>query len=311
MNSASVPNAAAVAGKSKAEKKPALGRGLSVLLAQAEATYGGSDRQGQVRSVSLDRLSPGRFQPRRRFDAEAIEQLASSIRQRGVLQPILVRALEEGRFEIVAGERRWRAAQQAGVAEIPVIVRDLADAEALEIGLVENLQRQDLNALEEAEAFRRLMDEFGHSQQVLADAVGKSRSHIANTLRLLALPDSVKTMLITDRLTAGHARALLGAADPTALADEIVARGLSVREAERLAARPEKADAGSAAATEVAGKAVKVKRNADVQSIEADLVERLGLKVRIAFDGAKGSITLDFSNLEQFDSLLERLTRGE
>ncbi len=288
----------------KTAKKPALGRGLSVLLSQAEQTYATAEAaagQGQVRYVGLERLQPGKYQPRRRFDAETIEQLADSIKARGVLQPILVRPAEGGKYEIIAGERRWRGAQQAGLADVPVLVQDLSDVEVLEVGLIENLQRQDLNALEEAEAYKRLMDEFGHSHQVLAETVGKSRSHIANTLRLLGLPDAVKTMVVTDRLTAGHARALLGASDIAALAEEVMAKGLSVRDTERLAAL-------------LPGKEGNVKRKAkrsvDVAVIEADLAQRLGLKVQIDADGEAGKLTLFFSNLDQFDNLLARLTRS-
>ncbi len=289
--------------KEKSMKKPALGRGLSALLAQAEQTYStaGATPMGQVRRAGVDQLQPGKYQPRRRFDPEAIGQLAESIKARGVLQPILVRPAEGGKYEIIAGERRWRAAQQAELSEVPILVQDFGDAEVLEIGLIENLQRQDLNALEEADAYKRLMDEFGHTQQVLAETVGKSRSHIANTLRLLSLPESVRTMVITERLTAGHARALINASNPLKLAEEVVARGLSVRETERLASV--KIDPKSA-------KTPKAKRSADIGLIETDLTRRLGLKVKIASQGNSGSVTLFFSTLDQFDDLLARFTRA-
>ena len=284
-------------------RKPVLGRGLSSLLSQAEATYASTADALQVRRVKLDQLQPGRFQPRRRFDAEAIASLADSIRTKGVLQPLLVRRAEGNKYEIIAGERRWRAAQQADQTDVPVLVQDLTDGEALEIGLIENLQRQDLNALEEAEAYKRLMDEFGHGQQELADAIGKSRSHIANTLRLLTLPEAVKTMLVTDRLTAGHARALLGAADPAKLAEQVAARGLSVRDTERLvSATPKELPAGD--------KKKPAKRHVDIASIESDLTQRLGNKVQIAMMGESGKITLSFKDFEQFDNLLARLTRS-
>ena len=284
-------------------KKPALGRGLSVLLSQAEATYAGTSDPAQVRRIGTDKLQPGKYQPRRRFDAEAIAGLADSIRAKGILQPLLVRHAEGGKYEIIAGERRWRAAQQAELHEVPVLIQDFTDGEALEIGLIENLQRQDLNALEEAEAYRRLMDEFGHTQQALSDAIGKSRSHVANTLRLLSLPEAVKTMVVTDRLTAGHARALLNAADPLKLAEQIADKGLSVRDAERLAT--------VVPATVPPSKAKKpAKRSADIGAIESDLTQRLGLKVQIQSEGESGRISLFFGNLDQFDDLLTRLTRS-
>jgi ParB family chromosome partitioning protein len=288
----------------KLAKKPALGRGLSALLAQAEDTYGTSSvtpaLAGQVRKMGIDQLQPGKYQPRRRFNPEAITQLADSIRARGILQPILARSVAGGKFEIIAGERRWRAAQEAQLAEVPVLVQDFSDAEVLEIGLIENLQRADLNALEEAEAYKRLMDEFGHTQLVLAETVGKSRSHIANTLRLLSLPEGVKTMVITERLTAGHARALLNASDPVALAEKVIARGLSVRETERLAATP----------SSKRGEKPQAKRSADVALIEADLSKRLGLKVQITNQGSSGSVSIFFKDLDQFDDLLARLTQS-
>jgi ParB family chromosome partitioning protein len=286
-------------------RKPSLGRGLSVLLAQAEETYAGTADQSaaQIRRVSVDQLQPGKYQPRRRFDAEAIAGLAESIRAKGVLQPLLVRPAEGGKYEIIAGERRWRAAQLAAVHELPVLIQNFSDAETLEIGLIENLQRQDLNALEEAEAYQKLMDEFGHTQQNLADTVGKSRSHIANTLRLLVLPDAVKTMIVTDRLTAGHARAIMSSPNVLALAETIAEKGLSVREAERLAAAPPR--------SETKPSAVKTaKRSADLVAIEADLCNRLGLKVKISAHGEAGQISVFFGNLEQFDDVLARLSRS-
>ncbi len=284
-------------------KKPALGRGLSVLLSQAAATYAGTSDPAQVRRIGTDKLQPGKYQPRRRFDAEAIAGLADSIRAKGILQPLLVRHAEGGKYEIIAGERRWRAAQQAELHEVPVLIQDFTDGEALEIGLIENLQRQDLNALEEAEAYRRLMDEFGHTQQALSEAIGKSRSHVANTLRLLSLPEAVKTMVVTDRLTAGHARALLNAADPLKLAEQIADKSLSVRDAERLAT--------VVPAAVFPGKAKKpAKRSADIGAIESDLTQRLGLKVQIQSEGESGRISLFFGNLDQFDDLLTRLTRS-
>src|SRR5262249_11372188 len=205
------------------------GGGCSALCGEGGAGTGGDG--GAVREVAIELVRPGAFQPRRRFDEVELEALAQSVREKGVLQPLLVRPVDEAdvAFELIAGERRWRAAQRAGLHRVPVLVRALADAEAMEIALIENLQREDLNALEEAEAYRRLMQEFGRTQANLAESVGKSRSHVANTLRLLGLPDIVRKRLEEGALTAGHARALLGADDPAELAAEIIRRGLNVR----------------------------------------------------------------------------------
>ena len=211
-----------------------LGRGLSSLLGEDGDDLAQLDRLRQSRNVPIEQISPGPYQPRRQFDQEALAALADSIRERGVLQPILLRRDPEGEgFQIVAGERRWRAAQLAQLHEVPALIRELADDEALEIALIENIQRSDLTPLEEAEAFRRLVDEHGHTQEAVAQAVGKSRSHVANTMRLLALPDSVKQQLDAGNLSAGHARALLGAEDPAALAEEVIRRRLNVRQTER------------------------------------------------------------------------------
>ncbi len=307
----------------KPPKRAALGRGLSALLGEAQSTYAsgavvsagmgegmpfpqqGSSQGVRETRLSLDQLVPGKFQPRRHFDEAAADELAQSVKAKGVLQPLLVRRAGD-KFEIIAGERRWRAAQQAGVHDVPVVVLTLTDSEALEAGLIENLQRADLNALEEAAAYQRLMDEFGHTQQALAETVGKSRSHVANLLRLLSLPEPVKELLMAGKLTAGHARALLTAADPARLAQEIVARGLSVREAERLAAAPDKIHAPRSATKPVAPK----NRSADVAAIEHDLETRLGLKVELETEGSAGRLVLHFNSLDQFDDLLAKLMRS-
>jgi ParB family chromosome partitioning protein len=278
------------------QRKPALGRGLASLLAQAEETYAESN-QATLKRLRLEQLVPGKFQPRRHFDQEALEQLAQSIRQRGVLQPVLVRALDHNRYEIIAGERRWRAAQLAEVPDLPVIIEAFSDAQALEIGLIENVQRQDLNALEEASAYQRLIEEFSHTQQALADIIGKSRSHVANTLRLLSLPAAVQALLAKGSLSAGHARTLIGNEAAEQLAEKIIAEALSVRDAERLAATgPAKP-----------GKK-PVRRSADIAAIEADLTQRLGLKVQLQSSGQSGRLTLFFSSLDQFDDLLAKLS---
>ena len=279
-------------------RRQPLGRGLAALFGEAEARPAAASGAG-VREVAIELIRPGVYQPRRNFDEAELEALAQSIREKGVLQPLLVRPVdeEEAAFELVAGERRWRAAQRAGLHQVPVLVRVLADAEALEIALIENLQREDLSALEEAEAYRRLMQEFGRTQAVLAEAVGKSRSHVANTLRLLALPEAVRRRLEEGALSAGHARALLGAADPTGLAAEIIRRGLNVRMTERLvqgrAARP-KATARQA-------------RDADTAALERELSNALGLRVTVAGKPRGGALTLHYANLDQLDRLLALL----
>ena len=283
-------------------KRRQLGRGLSALFGDEEADYAELDRVKTTKTVPVEMLQPGRFQPRRRFDEQEIQGLVESIRANGILQPILVRRLPESpdRLEIVAGERRWRAAQKAMLHEVPIIVKELTDEDALEISLVENLQRQDLNAIEEAEAFRRLMDDFENTQEDLARALGKSRSHIANTVRLLELPEKVRTLVTEGKLSAGHARALLGAADPEALARSIVAKGLNVRQAESLA-RGEK-PGGKKRGAEA--------KDADTKALEAEITSRLGLKVMINHRGQGGMVMIRYQTLEQLDDLLRRLSNA-
>ena len=250
-----------------------------------------------IRRVPVARLAPGRFQTRSALDTDAIAALAQSIRARGVLQPILVRERAAGGgYEIIAGERRWRAACEAGLAEAPVIVLEVADREAMEIALVENLQRHDLTALEEAEGYRRLTEELGETQERLAEVVGKSRSHVANTLRLLRLPEPIKALLAEGKLSAGHARALLAAADPEALARHALAAGLSVRDTERMAQRAAPGTAPPATEPEVAG-------------IEAELSRLLGAVVKIALRarGERGTLTIRFQGLAKLRELIERL----
>jgi ParB family chromosome partitioning protein len=275
-----------------------LGRGLAALLGEAEErTVGG----GAVREVAIETIRPGAYQPRRRFDEAELEALAQSIREKGVLQPLLVRPVDAvaAAFELVAGERRWRAAQRAGLHQVPVLVRTLSDAETLEIALVENLQREDLSALEEAEAYRRLMQEFGRTQAGLAETVGKSRSHVANTLRLLGLPETVRRRLDEGALSAGHARALVAASDPVALAGEIIRRGLNVRMTERLVQGRVRKRAGA-----------RQVRDADTAALERDLGNTLGLRVTIASKPRGGALTLHYSSLDQLDRLLALLRAG-
>jgi len=282
-------------------KRRGLGRGLSALLGEEDRPP-----EGPQRTLRVDLLHPGRFQPRHQFDPAAIEALAASIREKGVLQPLLVRRHPTLRdeFEIVAGERRWRAAQAAQLHEVPVVIRAIDDAEALEIALVENLQRQDLTALEEAEAYRRLLDEFSHTQEAVAQAVGKSRSHVANTLRLLDLPLPIKRMLDENKLTAGHARALLGAREPVELAQEIVRRGLNVRQAERLAKRAKPLRAAGRVRRPIADG-----KDADTRALERELSIALGLVVSIEPAGAGGTVSVRYQTLEQLDDLLRRLSQ--
>jgi len=220
------------------KERRGLGRGLSALMADVSPVLATDEGRGSavgVQTLAVERLRPNPRQPRKSFKPESLEELAASIRAKGVLQPLIVRPAADGAYEIVAGERRWRAAQIAQVHELPVLVRDLDDSEVMEVAIIENIQRSDLNSLEEAEGFRQLIERFGHTQEMIATALGKSRSHIANLLRLLSLPPDVQALLREDRLTAGHARALITAADPSGLARQVIARGLSVRETEALA----------------------------------------------------------------------------
>lgn len=289
-------------------KRRGLGRGLSALFGEEgempEPAEAGGDG---VRSVPLGQLSPGPFQPRQHFDDEALEGLAASIREKGVLEPVLVRPTpgQEDKYQIIAGERRWRAAQRAQLHDIPVIVRGFSDLDAMEIALIENLHREDLTALEEAEAYSRLIDEFGHTQERLAQAISKSRSHVANTLRLLGLPDSVKQRIRTGQLSAGHARALLTAPDPEALAEEAVAKGLNVRQTERLAQRGKPSGTGRPR-----GRPPKKAKDPNTAALERDLAAMIGLRVEIEEHGEGGTLAIHYETLEQLDDLLQRLSDG-
>jgi ParB family chromosome partitioning protein len=279
-----------------------LGRGLSALLEEAALPHDAA--APGVARLAVSDIQGNPQQPRRFFAPEAMAELVASVRAHGVLQPILVRPMQPGRYEIVAGERRWRAAQAAGLHEMPAVVRPLDDRAAFEIALIENIQRSDLNAIEEARGFRRLIDEFQHTQQVLAGIVGKSRSHITNLLRLLELPESVQTMVEDGRLAMGHARALAAAPDPEALARRVIAEGLSVRAVEQLAAgrsRPKPRHA--LAPPSSAG------NDANVDALEVQLAESLGMPVALAVasGGASGSLTIRFASLDQLDWLCARL----
>jgi ParB family chromosome partitioning protein len=300
-------------------KKKGLGRGLSHLFGEAAAAYSASapapdapqaSASAGVSTLPVAYLKAGRFQPRRHFDEAALDELAASIRQHGLLQPILVRPLtgSADSYEIVAGERRWRAAQRASLHDVPVIVQSLSDTQALEIALVENLQRQDLTALEEAEGYKRLIDEFGHTHGELGQLVGKSRSHVANMLRLLALPEPVKAMMQSGELSAGHARAILTAPAPESLAEIIVQRKLSVRDAEQLADKAKAQTHSKPSAVRATGPKPAAK-HADLLALERDMTERLGLRVTIDGRGASGVLSIAYQSIDQLDDILERLSR--
>jgi ParB family chromosome partitioning protein len=278
-----------------------LGRGLTALMGDVarEEPISGAEMSPGVRTLPVGSLIPHPGQPRRHFNDAALDELAASIAARGLIQPIVVRPHGKG-YQIVAGERRWRAAQRARLHEVPVIVRDFDDAATLEVALVENIQRQDLNAIEEAEAYHRLIGDFGHTQDALSKLVHKSRSHIANLLRLLELPKSVQDKVMDGTLTMGHARALIGAPDVENLADQVVSRGLSVRDTERLA-RNAKPDTRSRSG-EGGG------RDADLAALEHQLGDLLGLSVRIAHGPKGGSLTLSYSTLDQLDMVCQRLS---
>ncbi len=284
-----------------------LGRGLSALLDDAGGAGGegaaAARPAGGVASIPVAAIQPMPGQPRRHFDEGALAELAASVAQRGVLQPILVRPLAAGSFQLIAGERRWRAAQRAGLHQIPALVRDLSDSEAFEIALVENIQRSDLNAIEEAAGYRRLIAEFGHSQDALAQLVGKSRSHVANLMRLLDLPPPVQQLVAEGALAMGHARALIGVDDAEDIAAHIVKSGLSVRKVEQLIRRrrdsspPRRARAHAGAI------------DSDVAAVEAHLAECVGMPVAITYPGdGSGQLAIRFQSLEQLDLLCQRLS---
>ena len=287
-----------------------LGRGLSALLGesdtQATPRPANTDAPVPPGEIAIELLRRNPDQPRRVFDEADLEELAESVRTKGVLQPILVRPAPgaPGEYQIVAGERRWRAAQRAALHVVPILVRELTDAEVLEIGIVENVQRSDLDAIEEAASYRALMDRFGRTQEEVAQVVGKSRSHVANALRLLALPAGVRDHLVAGRITSGHARAVATAPDPGRLADEIVAKGLSVRQAEELgrAAQAKPRDAAPRPARSVSGP-----KHADIRALEGDLSEVLGMAVLLDHKGEGGRLSVAYASLEQLDELCRKL----
>jgi ParB family chromosome partitioning protein len=285
------------------ERPRGLGRGLSALIGEeAVPTRGESQAaRGATHKLPVAFLRPNRLQPRKRFAPEELNDLAESVKEKGVLQPILVRPVrgEPNAYEIVAGERRWRAAQMAKLHDVPVVVREMGDSESLEIAIIENIQRADLNAVEEAAAYRELMDRFDYTQEKMAKEVGKSRPHIANTLRLLTLPEPVQAMVRDGRLTAGHARTLIGLADAEARALEIITGGLNVRQAEQRSS------------IKKSSKGRKVETDPNVRDLEATVSNALGLKVKVIHKGSKGGeVRISYKTLEQLDEINRRLSRA-
>ncbi|MFN0043862.1 MAG: ParB/RepB/Spo0J family partition protein [Alphaproteobacteria bacterium] len=279
-------------------KRKQLGRGLSALLGDEMPPRTEQGAEKSVRTLPLTQLRPGSFQPRRRFDEQELDSLAHSIKEKGVLQPILVRPLADQEYEIVAGERRWRAAQRAGIHDIPVIVRELSDRDVLEIALVENIQRADLSPIEEAFGYRRLMTEFGHTQDHLAQIIGKSRSHIANAVRLLDLSTAIQLLIDEKKLSPGHARPLIGLPNAETLARIAVSRDMSVRQVEAMARNAKDPQHGK----------TQSEKNTDVAALENQLSGVLGLKVGLKTKGTAGELTIRYQSLEQLDDLVLRLT---
>lgn len=274
---------------------PRLGRGLAALIPDRPAQAGGG-----LRAIPADMLEPSPFQARRAIDEVALKELSDSIRANGLLQPLLARPHPSlpGRFQIIAGERRWRAAQAAGLHEVPALIRPMSDPEAMAAGLVENLQRADLNGIEEAEGYRRLTDEFGMTQEALAEAVGKSRSHVGNMMRLLQLPEPVRRLVSEGRLSAGHARALINHPDPEAAAASILANGLSVRAAELFGRQPPPQPDRACE---------RAAPSPEASDLERRLSSHLGLRVSVTWNGRRGRIAIDVDTLDQMDGVVRLL----
>lgn len=295
-------------------KQRGLGRGLSALMSDV-TDHAGTPQEtpkSPDRALPIDKITPNPDQPRRRFDKEALEDLAASISEKGIIQPLIVRPGRDGdgRYEIVAGERRWRAAQIAKLHEVPVLIRDFNDTEVLEVAIIENIQRADLNPVEEAAGYAQLMERFGHTQERMATALGKSRSHIANSVRLLSLPEEVQDFLREGKLSAGHARALITTDDPAALARRIIKKGLSVREAEKLA----KSGVGNIFSDGAARKKTSAgTKDADTKALEGDLSASLGLKVAIDHKAGRedGQVVIVYENLDQLDTICRILSAND
>lgn len=294
----------------KKTKPRGLGRGLSALMAdvtqEAEGLAPTEPRRADLK-VPIEKLRANPDQPRRTFSQDQLEELAASVKEKGIIQPLIVRETGEGGYEIVAGERRWRAAQMAQLHEVPVIVREFDDTEVLEVAIIENIQRADLNAVEEAAGYKQLMDRFGHTQEKLAEALGKSRSHIANLLRLLSLPLDVQKLVVEGKLSAGHARALITAENPSELAKTVVKNGLSVRATE---AQVKKQQAGPVSAAPQSAN-LNAGKDADTRALEKDLSAILAMKVVINHKAGSesGQVVLTYENLDQLDDLCAKLSR--
>ncbi|MGJ8615938.1 MAG: ParB/RepB/Spo0J family partition protein [Sulfitobacter sp.] len=296
----------------KQDRKRGLGRGLSALMADVAETETTAARgvASAEQFVPIERISPNPEQPRKRFNQDDLDDLAASIKEKGVIQPLIVRARDDGSFEIVAGERRWRASQIAQLHQLPVIVRNFTDVEVLEVAIIENIQRADLNSVEEATGYRQLMDKFGHTQEKMAEALGKSRSHIANLLRLLNLPEPVLEMLRAGDLSAGHARALVPASDPVKLAKQIVKGGLSVRATEALV-KKEHVNSDTNIFSKESGKS-KAEKDADTKALEGDLSASLGMKVELTHKPGQeaGQMLVHYKSLDDLDELCRKLSGG-
>jgi len=287
------------------EARSRLGRGLAALIGDVGDESAALERTRSQRRVPIEFVKPNPRNPRRQFDEAELDELAASIRERGIIQPILVRTARGSldNFEIIAGERRWRAAQRAGLHDVPIVSIDATDGESLELAIIENVQRTDLNALEEAGGYQALADEFKYSQDDIAKIVGKSRSHVANTLRLLKLPDGVQEFIRGGKLSAGHARALLGQPDPEALAQAIVTQGLSVRQAEAVV-QERASQAGKSPTRRPRGE-----KDTDTLALEKRLSDALGLVVTIAHRGQGGELKIRYKTLEQLDGVIRRIER--
>lgn len=295
------------------KEKRGLGRGLSALMADVDLSDRGATTEAPASATAeqvlpIERVNPNPDQPRRDFDEDALKELAASIEEKGIIQPLIVRADpgKSDQYQIVAGERRWRAAQLARLHEVPVVIRSFNDTEVLEIAIIENIQRADLNPVEEALGYRQLQEKFGHTQEQLSSALGKSRSHIANLMRLLNLPEEVLAWLRQGKLSAGHARALITAEDPTALARDVIKRGLSVRETEKLAKAGASKNPSRTASTPAAPM-----KDADTRALEQDLAAALGMKVSIDHSetGEAGKVSISYKNFEQLDELCRKLSQ--
>jgi len=297
----------------KNPKQRGLGRGLSALMSDVNesAPSAGQDSGRSAQTIAIDLVFPNPDQPRRSFDEEKLDDLANSIKEKGIIQPLIVRThpKKQGCFEIVAGERRWRAAQRANVHQVPAIIKEFSDTEVLEIAIIENIQRADLNPVEEAAGYVQLMEKFGHTQEQLSKALGKSRSHIANTMRLLQLSQQLQEYLADGRLSSGHARALITADDPDALAKKVISKGMSVRQTEQLV----KSARDNVFTEDGRNKSKKnsVSKDADTRSLEKDLSANLGMQVAIDHSSSgTGRITLSYKSLNQLDALCSMLSMG-